>query len=69
MAHARPWEWQSPRPARRQRILRDAGTTVVSRNFDTPVKTTDVWVGGLDELTAGRVGGLVDGFLIRAIGG
>lgn len=45
------------------------GTTFVSQNFVTPVKTTDVMVGRLDDLTPSRVERLVDEFLTKALGG
>ena len=43
------------------------GTTLVSRNYDTPVKNTDVTVGRLEDLTAETVSAAIDDFLLRAL--
>lgn len=43
------------------------GTTLVSRNYDTPVKNTDVTVGRLEELTAETVSAAIDDFLMQAL--
>jgi hypothetical protein len=43
------------------------GTTLVSRNYETPVKNTDVTVGRLEELTPEVVSAAIDDFLLRAL--
>ncbi|MBY6264826.1 hypothetical protein EI613_23320 [Azospirillum sp. 412522] len=45
------------------------GTTSVSENFLTPVKTTDVLTCRLDELDSGTVARLIDRFLAKAMQG
>jgi hypothetical protein len=42
-------------------------TTLVSRNYETPVKNTDVTVGRLEELTPEVVSAAIDEFLLRAL--
>ncbi|MGF7206711.1 hypothetical protein GGE65_001272 [Skermanella aerolata] len=43
------------------------GTALVSRNYDTPVKNTDVTVGRLEDLTPEVVSVAIDDFLLRAL--
>jgi len=43
------------------------GTTLVSRNYETPVKNTDVTLGRLEELTPETVSAAIDGFLVQAL--
>jgi hypothetical protein len=43
------------------------GTALVSRNYETPVKNTDVTLGRLEELTPETVSAAIDGFLVQAL--
>ncbi len=43
------------------------GTTFVSRNYETPVKTTDVTLGKLEDLTPEAVGLAIEEFLTKAL--
>ena len=43
------------------------GAAVVSRNYETPVKNTDVTLGRLEELTPETVSDAIDGFLVQAL--
>jgi len=43
------------------------GTALVSRNYEAPVKNTDVTVGRLEELTPEEVSAAIDDFLLRAL--
>ncbi|UEM01805.1 hypothetical protein JL101_017570 [Skermanella rosea] len=43
------------------------GTALVSRNFETPVKTTEVTLGRLEELSPETVSAAIDDFLLRAL--
>jgi hypothetical protein len=43
------------------------GTTFVTRNYESPIKTTDVTFGKLEELTPETVGRSIDEFLTKAL--
>jgi hypothetical protein len=43
------------------------GIALVSRNYETPVKNTDVTLGRLEELTPETVSTAIDDFLLRAL--
>ena len=43
------------------------GTALVSRNYDSPVKNTDVTLGRLEDLTPETVAEAIDAFLVKAL--
>ena len=57
---------QAPRAYMTFHVAED-GTALVSRNYDTPVKNTDVTVGRLEDLTPEVVSAAIDDFLLRAL--
>jgi len=45
------------------------GTTFVSRNYESPIKTTDVTLGRLEELSAEVIERFINEFLTKALEG
>jgi hypothetical protein len=57
---------QAPRAYMTFHVAED-GTALVSRNYETPVKNTDVTLGRLEDITPETVASAIDGFLLRAL--